>query len=90
MGMTKGAISKLADRLLGKGLVARASDPADKRAHSLSISPEGEAKVPVLAASADENDAAFFAVLSGDEQAQLRNLLTTLINKHGLSSVPVD
>ena len=90
MGMTKGAISKLADRLLEKGLIERAGNPADKRAHSLSLSTEGGAKVPVLAGLADENDAAFFALLSGDEQVRLRNSLTTLIDKHGLSAVPVD
>lgn len=90
MGMTKGAISKLADRLLEKGLIERTRNPEDKRGHSLSISTKGRRKVPVLAALADQNDTAFFTVLSADEQAWLRNALHALIDKHGLSTVPVD
>lgn len=90
MGMTKGAISKLADRLLDKGLIERAGNPDDKRGHSLSLSGVGERKVPVLAGLADENDGSFFAVLNGEEQKRLRELLQVLIDKHGLSAMPVD
>src|SRR5687767_11613169 len=46
MGMTKGAISKLADRLLGKGLITRADNPGDRRAHTLSLTGAGRSKVP--------------------------------------------
>src|SRR5690348_14200961 len=60
MGMTKGAISKLADRLRAKGLIERTADADDKRVHSLCLTIEGKAKVPVLASLADENDAEFF------------------------------
>lgn len=90
MGMTKGAISKLAERLLEKGLVERKGDPQDRRAHSLSLSPAGIAKVPVLASLADENDAAFFGALDAGEQRRLRALLHRLIQEHGLSAMPVD
>jgi DNA-binding MarR family transcriptional regulator len=90
MGMTRGAISKLADRLLEKGLIERTGNPDDKRGHSLSMSAVGTKKVPVLARLADENDAAFLAVLSGEEQERLRALLHALIDKHGLSAMPVD
>jgi DNA-binding MarR family transcriptional regulator len=90
MGMTKGAISKLADRLLDKGLIERIGNPDDGRTHSLSLSAAGADKVPVLAKLADRNDAAFFAVLSGEEQERLRDLLQSLIEKHALSAMPVD
>jgi DNA-binding MarR family transcriptional regulator len=90
MGMTKGAISKLAERLLEKGLIERAGNPEDKRGHSLSLSAAGLRKVPPLAGLADKNDAAFFAVLSAEEQDGLRDLLRALIDKHGLSAMPVD
>ncbi|CAN5406115.1 N/A [soil metagenome] len=90
MGMTKGAISKLADRLLDKGLIERTGNPDDKRGHSLSLSAAGAKKVPILAGLADDNDAAFFAALSGEEQQRLRDLLQVLIDKHGLSAMPVD
>lgn len=90
MGMTKGAISKLADRLEKKGLVERAGNPDDKRGHKLSLSAAGRELVPVLAKFADENDAAFFAVLRGEDQDRLRGLLNTLIDRHELSGVPID
>lgn len=90
MGMTRGAISKLADRLLEKGLIERVGNPDDKRGHSLSLSDAGLTKVPRLAGLADENDAMFFAALTSEEQDELRRLLRTLIDKHGLSAMPVD
>ena len=90
MGMTKGAISKLADRLLGKGLIERTGNPDDRRGHSLSLSTAGTQKVPILASLADGNDAAFFAVLAPESQAQLQDLLQVLIEKHGLTAMPVD
>jgi len=90
MGMTKGAISKLADRLMEKGLIRRTDNPEDRRGHSLSLSPGGANKIPLLAGLADDNDAAFFSVLSAEEHERLRGLLRTLIVKNGLSTMPVD
>lgn len=90
MGMTKGAISKLADRLLGKGLVERTGNPNDKRGHSLSLSAAGTRKVPILASLADDNDRAFFAVMGSEKHAALRALLQALIDEHGLTAAPVD
>ncbi|MCD2176620.1 MarR family winged helix-turn-helix transcriptional regulator [Rhizobium sp. C1] len=90
MGMTKGAISKLADRLLEKGLVSRTEDETDRRAHHLALSVEGRAKVPQLAALADANDAEAFGVLSAEDHAELDRLLKLLVERRGLSSAPVD
>ncbi len=90
MGMTKGAISKLADRLLGKDLVERTGNPHDKRGHSLSLSAAGKQKVPILASLADANDRAFFAVMPSEGHTQLRALQQILIDEHGLTVVPVD
>lgn len=90
MGMTRGAISKLSDRLLDKGLIERADNPHDKRGHRISLSAAGTKKVPHLASLADENDSFFFSVLSKEEQEELRALLRALIDKHGLSIMPVD
>lgn len=90
MGMTKGAISKLAERLLEKGLIERAGNPDDRRAHSLSLTPAGAAKVPVLATLADENDSEFFTPLGDEDQDRLRALLLRLIDRHGLSAMPID
>lgn len=90
MGMTKGAISKLADRLLAKGLIEKAENPQDKRAHSLSLTAEGRSKVPVLASLADENDATFFGVLTKDEHEALDLILKSIAERRGLKTIPTD
>ena len=90
MGMTRGAISKLADRLEAKGLVNRQENPADGRAHSLSLTSEGRQRVPVLAALADRNDAEFFNLLKPEDHARLKSLLKAVADGHGLRSTPLD
>ncbi len=90
MGMTKGAISKLAERLVAKGLIERAESQQDKRAHSLSLTKEGRAKIPVLASLADENDAEFFGVLTKKEHETLDRILKVLAERPGLKATPVD
>lgn len=90
MGMTRGAITKLADRLIAKSLVTRTADPEDGRAQTLALTPEGRAKVPVLAQLADANDAAFFDALSAQERAALEQALKILITRRHLSGIPTD
>jgi len=90
MGMTKGAISKLAERLVAKGLVERAESQQDKRAHSLSLTTEGQAKIPVLASLADKNDAEFFGVLTKEEHETLDRILRVLAERRELKATPVD
>jgi DNA-binding MarR family transcriptional regulator len=64
IGMTRGAITKLADRLVGKELVIRRADPKDGRAQTLALTARGRALVPELAALADDNDTEFFRPLT--------------------------
>jgi DNA-binding MarR family transcriptional regulator len=90
MGMTRGAVSKLADRLLAKGLISRAADAADKRGHFLALTAAGRAKVPVLAALADANDVDHFGVLTGQERAALDRLLRAMAGRLGRRDVPLD
>jgi DNA-binding MarR family transcriptional regulator len=90
MGMTRGAISKLADRLTAKRLVVRAESETDKRGQSLSLTPEGREKVPILARLADQNDAEYFGVLTGEERDALDRILKDLTERRGLTSTPVN
>lgn len=89
MGMTKGAISKLADRLVAKGLVERIDSRHDRRAHSLSLTKAGRANVPLLASLADRNDAEFFGVLTTSERDALDRILQSLAQRRGLNAIPV-
>lgn len=89
MGMTRGAISKLEDRLLDRGLVARVPDATDRRSHRLLLTGEGCALVPRLAALADENDAAFFGDLDPGVRAALGEALRAVAAAHGLRHPPL-
>ena len=90
MGMTRGAISKLADRLLEKNLVRRAENPDDKRAHTLALTTAGRTLVPRLARIADANDALLFDVLTSGERRALEKLLRTIAVAHHLKNLPID
>lgn len=90
IGMTRGAITKLADRLVDKGLVVRRADPQDGRAQTLALTSRGRALVPELAALADDNDAEFFRALTAQERRVLRRLLERLVEQNELKIVPVD
>lgn len=90
MGMTRGAISKLADRLIAKFMLVRAADLKDGRAQTLSLTPVGRALVPKLAALADANDAEFFDHLAPGDRAALLRILRKIVAKCGLRSLPVD
>jgi DNA-binding MarR family transcriptional regulator len=89
MGMTKGAISKLAERLLAKALIVREADAGDGRAHMLSLSAKGRRLVPELAALADENDQEFFASLSAKERTEMRRMLEKVAQARQLRDIPV-
>lgn len=90
MGMTRGAISKLADRLAAKGLILRNESETDKRGQSLSLTSEGLEKVPILARLADSNDAEYFGVLSVEERDSLDRILRALVERRRLNTTPVD
>src|SRR5271170_1574338 len=90
MGMTKGPISRILDRLLRKKLVSRKDSPSDGRAHVVRLTEAGSRLVPKLAEIADRNDATYFAALTeGDRNAILR-IMRKLVAHHELKSVPVD
>jgi DNA-binding MarR family transcriptional regulator len=90
MGMTRGAITKLADRLLAKGLLVRTANPQDGRAQTLALTASARALVPKLAALADQNDAEFFDHLTARERAALERILKEIVARRGLAAMPID
>lgn len=90
MGMTRGAISKLAERLIAKKMIVRADRPDDGRAHFLSLTKTGRRLVPELAQLADENDADFFDHLTAKERSKLETILRTIAERRGLQMPPID
>lgn len=90
IGMTRGAITKLADRLIAKSLLVRVADPDDGRAQTLALTTKARKLVPELAALADANDTEFFEFLSPKDRATLLRILRNFVETHGLKSIPVD
>jgi DNA-binding MarR family transcriptional regulator len=90
MGMTRGAISKLADRLVSKSLVARDVSSTDGRAHSLRLTARGKRMVPQLAALAEQNEAECFAHLSNDDRATLQRILMEAVVQLGITTTPIE
>jgi DNA-binding MarR family transcriptional regulator len=89
MGHTRGAITRLADRLIAKSLLARLPDPEDGRAQTLALTDQAAVLVPTLAALADRNDAEAFACLTQAERAALEQLLRRLAAHHRLTATPI-
>jgi DNA-binding MarR family transcriptional regulator len=90
MGMTKGAITKLADRLIAKSLVISTASRVDRRSHTLRLSKKGESLVPQLADLADQNEAECFSHLSGTDRALLERVLKKSVKRFGLNSIPIN
>lgn len=90
MAMTRGAVTKIIDRLLEKGFVARQAGTTDRRYQSIRLTPSGRKLVPVLAALADQNDEEFFGHMSPQESSALIRTLKNVVSRRHLQGVPVD
>lgn len=90
IGMTRSAITKLADRLIAKSLVVRRSSAEDGRWQTLALTKRGKELVPELAELADRNDAEFFDLLSVDERKRLERTLKRLVESSQMTAVPID
>jgi DNA-binding MarR family transcriptional regulator len=90
LSLTRGAISKLAERLIAKGLAIRASHVSDGRAHTLALTTKGRSLIPKLAVLADQNDAEFFDHLTSQERATVERVLKEIVKIRGLKAIPID
>lgn len=90
LGLTRGAVSKLVDRLLAKAFVTRTPSEEDRRYQSVGLTAAGRALVPKLSALADKNDAEFFGHLTKKERALIESVMREIVDRKGLRSVPVE
>lgn len=90
MGMTRGAISKLIDRLCDKGLAEKTTLKKDRRFQEVALTPKGRRLVPTLAELADSNDHEFFGHLSDRQQSELMLLLKDIVQRHEWKTLPLD
>ncbi|MHB1958550.1 MAG: MarR family winged helix-turn-helix transcriptional regulator [Acidobacteriaceae bacterium] len=90
LGMNRGAVSRLVERLVQKDLVERQASRDDGRARQIRLSSVGQKLVPRLAAIADANDEAFFGDLSANTRAALIALMRRIAEDSELTKIPVD
>lgn len=90
VGLTRGAVSKLVERLCRKQLAERSSSEGDRRYQTVGLTTAGTRLVPILAQLADENDREFFGHLKPEEKSSLVCLLQSLVHRHGWKDLPVD
>jgi DNA-binding MarR family transcriptional regulator len=90
VGMTRGAVSKLIERLCRKQFAERSPSDDDRRYQTVKLTATGKRLVPVLAQLADENDREFFGHLKPEEKNWLISLFQDIVRRHGWKDVPVD
>lgn len=89
-GMTRGAVSKLVDRLVVKKLVTRKDRCDDRRFQEIALTAAGRHLIPALAELADQNDEEYFAPLSKNERDALLKTLKKLVKAHDLHALPIE
>ena len=90
IGMTRGGVSKLLDRLVTKKLVTRRDRSDDRRFQSIALTAAARRMIPQLAELADQNDEEFFHPLSAAERAALIATMKKLVQAHGLQTLPTE
>jgi DNA-binding MarR family transcriptional regulator len=90
VGMTRGAVSKILDKLESKALIKRSTSSEDNRVQFLSLTRDARRRLPVLTEVANSNDAHFFSALDESERTALRAVLQKLAEIHEIRNVPVE
>jgi len=90
LGLTRGAVSKIVDKLDTKGWVQTETKEGDSRFRLLSLTRAGQRRLPILAEIADQNDAAYFDCLTAGEKNALRELLIKLADHNHVHNVPTE
>lgn len=86
--VTSGAITHRVDRLVGKGLVTRATDPENRRTVRVSLTDAGRKLVDEAVAHHLDNERRLLTPLTESEQEQLASLLRRLLVERESSPEP--
>lgn len=90
LSLSRGAVSKLMDRLVVKKLVNRKDSVEDRRYQTVALTKAAETLVPKLAKLADENDEEFFGELTKTEKQNLYQILHKIVETKGISEIPTE
>jgi len=89
-GLTRGAVSKLLERLLNKGLITRTEAIKDRRFQVVQLTPAATKLIPKLTKLADQNDKEHFLILTPAERKTLMELLKKTAELHKLKKAPIE
>jgi DNA-binding MarR family transcriptional regulator len=87
VGGDQGALSRMVERLMLRGLVVRKESPNSRREVAISLTEAGRKLVPTLAREADENDRTFFKHLPPRRRAELLATIQSLLSQNQNNSI---
>jgi len=87
IGLTRGAVTKIADKLIARALITRTASEVDRRYQALALTRAGHALMPKLTALADQTDGEFFGHMTPGEQEMIVTALKEIVRRHGFRSV---
>jgi DNA-binding MarR family transcriptional regulator len=90
VGVDQGALSRMVERLVVRGLVSRKESPSSRREVAIALTAEGRSLVPKLAKEADENDRAFLQYLTKRQQEGFLKAIKTLLSHNPSREIPLD
>lgn len=90
LGMTRGGITKIVDKLVARLLVTRTTNEADLRGQTLELSAGGRRLIPVLSALADANEHEYFGHLPKEQMKEMTDFLRGIVEHHHLHGVPLE
>ncbi len=89
IGLTRGAVTKIADKLVARELITRTASKVDRRYQALALTRAGRTLMPKLTAIADQTDEEYFGHIAPDEREKIVTTLKDIVRRHGFRSVPV-
>jgi DNA-binding MarR family transcriptional regulator len=90
LGLTRGAVSKVVDKLESKSWFQTDAKEGDNRYRVLSLTRAGKRILPILAQVADQNDSAYFDCLDAKEKVAFRELLIKLAEHNRIHDIPAE
>jgi len=84
LGLTRGAMSKLTQKLVANLMITQQATAPDRRGRMLALTDGGRAIVPLLASIADRTDEAFFGGLDPHTRTALVRAMRMIVRRQGL------
>lgn len=90
IGMTRGAASKILERLFIKELILREASQTDRRFQKISLAEAGKKLLPQLIKEAELNEQDFFGHLPQVQKGQLLEILKDMVILKNWNNIPIE